>query len=66
MGKKKDRRPPIETRTRKLRRLVTVRENRCQFSGCRKWFETHNAYARYCPQPAQCRMRAHREALKPT
>ncbi len=50
-------RQKIQSRTRKVRRLVEITEHRCQWCGL--WFETVRKVARYCPQPRTCRIQAH-------
>ena len=50
-------RKKIQSRTRKVRRLVEITEHRCQW--CGQWFETVRKVARYCPQPTTCRIQAH-------
>ena len=50
-------RQKIQSRTRKVRRLVEITEHRCQW--CGQWFETVRKVARYCPQPKTCRIQAH-------
>ncbi len=50
-------RQKIQSRTRKVRRVVEITEHRCQW--CGQWFETVRKVARYCPQPRTCRIQAH-------
>jgi hypothetical protein len=54
---------PIERRTRTVHRRVEILEHRCQY--CGQWFETRRDDARYCPQPARCRVYAYRQRADP-
>jgi hypothetical protein len=52
----------IESRTRRVRRVVEITEHRCWW--CKEWFETRRADAAFCPLPKQCRIQASRAGMK--
>ncbi len=50
----------LETRLRRVRRIVEIRENRCTW--CNRWFETKRRDACYCPESVRaCRQMAYRD-----
>ena len=50
------------TRQREVRRLITITEQHCE--RCGKWFERKRIDARFCPQPATCRLESWRDAQR--